>query len=231
MVSNPSRFTKRILGLLLLFVMMRGGGGCGGTPATVRIVLEGLPQPATFVHIQASVLLTDHAPISCLGEPGSGRSTWSIMRDIIADGSELSFEVPDETTGKTLNISIEADMPCGSASGAFAGTVTGADSIEATVKMLPRNLDQCELCIDFTGGEKYGHPIEISPSTYNGVREINNHSCYMNFKQGSNVLLNGVSNSNVRFAGWSGDCTGTAQCQIVVDGKTNLGAAFVDIGP
>ena len=51
-------------------------------------------------------------------------------------------------------------------------------------------------------------------------------SCAVSFIKGTEVTLNAVPQSGRNFAGWSGACSGTDSCQLLMDRNKGLGANF-----
>ena len=54
-------------------------------------------------------------------------------------------------------------------------------------------------------------------------------TCNANFDVGTAVTLTATSGSSSRFAGWSGDCTGTGTCAVTMDQVRNVTATFVGV--
>jgi MYXO-CTERM domain-containing protein len=54
-----------------------------------------------------------------------------------------------------------------------------------------------------------------------------NGSCNANFQQGAIVTLNAAPDSSSKFLGWSGDCTGIADCSVTLDAEKHVTARFV----
>lgn len=55
--------------------------------------------------------------------------------------------------------------------------------------------------------------------------------CQQVYLEGTAVSLGASAEPGSAFAGWSGDCSGTADCQLTMDGDRAVGAAFVPLFP
>jgi uncharacterized repeat protein (TIGR02543 family) len=51
-------------------------------------------------------------------------------------------------------------------------------------------------------------------------------TCSAVYQSGTTVVLTAVPQSGWRFVGWTGDCSGTSICTIVINGSKNVGALF-----
>jgi hypothetical protein len=119
-------------------------------------------------------------------------------------GADAQAEGCDET-GATLTCEVE---------------MSAAKSIEAEFEPIP----QQTLTVAPTGsGEGF---IASSPS---GIEC--GATCSAEFDQGTAVTVSAVPASGSRFTGWSGDCSGTAACEVTLNSNSTVAAAFEVIPP
>ncbi len=99
-------------------------------------------------------------------------------------------------------------------------TMSAAKSVSAQFDAIP----QSTLTVEGTGtGEG---SIASSPSGIDCGA-----TCSAEFDQGTAVTLSAAPASGSRFIGWSGDCSGTAACEVTLNSNSSVAAAFEVIPP
>jgi hypothetical protein len=115
------------------------------------------------------------------------------------------------------------------AAGSIDSTATGfALSLPGRTATLAR--------VQLAGGE--GYPLVINTAgpgggtidgTANGVPC--NGSCAGNHPEGTAIVLYASASPGSSFVGWSGDCTGTGNCNLTMDAEKTVTATFSDTNP
>ena len=186
------------------------GGACSGTGDCVVTMTQARSVTATFILEQYSLTVD---------KDGNGSGTVSSQPTGIDCGSTCTA---DFNYGTVVTLTAVADT--GSTftdwSGACSGTgdcvvtMTEARSVSATF-----TLEQYSLIVD-----KDGNGSGIISSQPTGINC--GSSCTADFDYGTVVTLTAVADTGSTFTGWSGACTGTGACIVMMTETRSVTATF-----
>ena len=155
-----------------------------------------------------------------VNKTGSGAGTVTSSPSGINCGTSCSAEFTDGTT-----VTLQANPANGSAFAGWGGdcsgigscTVTTSSARTVTASFVETPPGEKTLLVEVNGnGRVTSNPtgIDCRPT------------CATTFAQDTNVQLSAKPDSGWSFAGWGGNCSGTASCTITMNGSKNVTATF-----
>ena len=186
------------------------GAGCSGTGSCQVTMSAARDVAATFVRQHALAIAR------------TGNGTGSVSATGIDCGSDCD-EVYDLGTVVTLTAAPAGGSRFGAWSGAGTAGCTGATcqvTMSQARSVTVSFVQQRALIVGRTGngtGAVTGAGIDCGSD------------CFESVDQGATVTLTATPAAGSRFAGWSGDCSGTAACQLTMSHARNVTAVFTQI--
>ncbi|MBL8522314.1 MAG: hypothetical protein JNN20_01360 [Betaproteobacteria bacterium] len=156
-----------------------------------------------------NVLSIDNAAATVTGSP--------------TDSGEVTITLTD---GRSVLLRFNASAPGGTIEIRDAGgQVVVSEPLAGTVETIAETIPTQEtLTVSKTGTG--GGTVSSLPSGINC-----GSTCSAVFNSGTGITLSAIPNIGSSFAGWSGGCSGTGNCQITLAGATAVSAIFTLIPP
>jgi hypothetical protein len=187
-------------------------GACSGTDLSCQISLTQAQQvTATFDRVPSYVLTVNKA----------GDGTGSVTGDGIDCGEDCNQEYIENTEVSLTAVAAD-DSTFAEWSGACSGTdacqvsMTEAQNVIATFELVPI-VHQYALTVNKQGdgsGNVTGDGIDCGDD------------CNQEYTENTDVSLTAIPADDSTFAGWSGACSGTDACQVLMTKAQNVTATF-----
>ena len=203
----------------------------GGT-VTARLSGTGIP-PAALAFSPASHdygvqdVGSSTTPASFTLQNTGGQATSPITTSLVGGSAADYAIVGDTCNNRTLASGATCSVGVAFAPGTFgarAATLQAAASTggTTTASLSGTARDRLTLTVVTSGGSGTGG---VAVST--GQLACSGATCTASYYRGTPVTLTAVPDPTMRFGGWSGPCTGTGTCDVVLDANLTVIAAFV----
>lgn len=185
-------------------------GACTTTTTTCTVTMDA----AKSVTAKFSV-----RPVLNVSKAGTGQGTVTSNPSGISCGGNCSAPYDLGT-----QVTLTADPGSNSTFGGWSGACSGS-SLTCTVTMngpktVTATFDAWPVLDVFFSGDGAG--------TVTGSGISCPGDCSEAYASGTSVTLTAAANAGSEFVGWSGDCTGTGECQVTMDGPKSVTATFDD---
>jgi hypothetical protein len=187
-------------------------GACTGTSACV-VTIDGNKRVTATFSISGGRVLT-------VQKAGTGSGPVTSNPSGISCGTTCAWEFSSGTL-----VTLTASANPGSVFAGWSGACTGSAAT-------------CNVTMDLAKTvtatfNKAGHPLTVSkagdgsgPVSSSPAGIACGSSCSASFGTGTTVTLTATPNAGSVFAGWSGACSGTSACTVVMDAPRNVTATF-----
>lgn len=136
------------------------------------------------------------------------------------DGSAVLGSASLNTAGKASFATSSLTAGSHNVTAIYAGSTSYNGSTSAALSQTVRP-PQATLSVTVNGtGSVHSAPTGIACQSGSGA------GCSASFAGGTSVTLTPTASANFAFSGWSGACSGTGACQVVMDGAKGVGASF-----
>ena len=104
-------------------------------------------------------------------------------------------------------------------------TLTADSAVSATFEKLPSPPPSQHQLSVARAGDGTGRITSSPPGIDCGT------TCVAAMPAGTRVILTAAAETGSQFAGWSGDCSGSGDCSVTLDGERSVVAAFAKVSP
>ena len=197
--------------------------GIAAGSSELRVIANGIASPPVPVTVGSGGSSTGSCPgyTLSLGKAGTGSGTVTSSAAGVDCGATCSHVYLNGTIVTLTATPATGSTFVGWSGGGCAGTgpcvvaMDGDSSVTATFSLIPETLDVS------TAGDGAG-AVTSAPSGIDCGA-----SCSHAYGYGSSVTLVATAVEGSSFTGWTGDCTGTANCVLAMTAARSVGASFV----
>lgn len=168
-----------------------------------------------------------HASVS-VSKPGSGSGTVTSSPPGISCGGACSFSFPSTDNSDYQPVSLSASPDPGSSFAGWGGVCSGSGG--CTIEPILMN-ESYGVTAQFDRIRPSQFPLAVS---VNGSGRVSSSpagitcrpTCSASFETDSRVTLTATATPGWTFAGWSGDCSGTGDCSVLMADPRSVTATF-----
>ena len=195
------------------------GVTCGSSASCTLTLTESLTVTVTFSR-DANTQRDLSVAVTGTGTVGSAPSGISCPADCagsFADGTSVTLTA---VSGSGFKFSSWSGAGCSGSTPTCTVAMTASRSVTATFVAVPPVTQALTVTLSGSG------TVASSPA---GITCTND--CSAPFTQGSTVTLGASPASGYQFTGWTGACSGTGACAVVMSVARSVGATFTPVAP